>query len=185
MGYKFYLSFFLFLYNYVCQGRERKMIVIRKFQSGSLTKITTWGCCDAFGYFLPRTLEQSIQINVMIDVKSREKIHTNLLGNGSTAYYLFTQEHNCQAAIDELLIKHRVVGMTQLLTNRELDVIKALFELRNTKKTATHLGISDSTLVNHQSNISRKIGFRSSEIAAMIADYSSAELLMSVISPTD
>ena len=75
--------------------------------------------------------------------------------------------------------------MTQLLTNRELDVIKALFELRSTKKTATHLGISDSTLVNHQSNISKKIGFRSSEVAAMIADYSSAELLMSVISRTD
>jgi hypothetical protein len=36
-------------------------------------------------------------------------------------------------------------------------------------------------LVNHQSNITKKTGFHTSEIAPMIADCASVELLMSVI----
>lgn len=157
------------------------MIFIRKFKSGSLVNITTWGCCDAFGDFIPRTLEQSIQLNIIDKTKAPEKKHQNLMANGATAYYLFSTDENCQADIDDLLIEHRVVGMKPLLTNRELDVVKVLFKLRNTKETASHLGITGSTLVNHQSNITKKTGFRTSEIAPMIADCASVELLMSVI----
>tara|TARA_B110001452_G_scaffold28570_1_gene22459 strand:- start:3070 stop:3384 length:315 start_codon:yes stop_codon:yes gene_type:complete len=103
------------------------------------------------------------------------------MANGATAYYLFSTDENCQADIDDLLIEHRVVGMKPLLTNRELDVVKVLFRLRNTKETASHLGITGSTLVNHQSNITKKTGFHTSEIAPMIADCASVELLISVI----
>ena len=161
------------------------MIFIRRFKNGILADITTWGRCDAFGEFTPCTIEQSIQINVMGSADVKEKIHKNLLANGATAYYLFCADENCQACIDDLLLEHRVVGMRQLLTNRELDVIKALFTLSSTKETATHLGITGSTLVNHQSNITKKTGFRPSEIAPMVADCASVELLLSVVSPTD
>lgn len=161
------------------------MIIIRKFEEKTLADISTWGYCDAFGDFVPRTIEQSIQINVMIDAKAKEKTHKNLLGNGATTYYLLSPDGRCQSAIDELLMEHRVVGITQLLTKRELDVVRALFELRSTKKAAAHLGISASTLVNHQSNITKKTGFRINEIASMIADCSSAELLMSVVNSAD
>ena len=161
------------------------MIFIRRFKNGALVDVTTWGRCDAFGDFIPRTIEQSIQINVMGEAKDKDKIHKNLLANGGNAYYLLCADENCQAHIDDLLIEHRVVGMKQLLTSRELDVIKTLFTLRSTKKTAIHLGITDSTLVNHQSNITKKTGFRPSEIAPMIADCASVELLLSVVSPTD
>ena len=161
------------------------MIFIRRFKNGALVDVTTWGRCDAFGNFIQRTIEQSIQINVMGEAKDKDKIHKNLLANGGNAYYLLCADENCQAHIDDLLIEHRVVGMKQLLTSRELDVIKTLFTLRSTKKTAIHLGITDSTLVNHQSNITKKTGFRPSEIAPMIADCASVELLFSVVSPTD
>ncbi len=161
------------------------MIFIRRFKNGALVDVTTWGRCDAFGDFIPRTIEQSIQINVMGEAKDKDKIHKNLLANGGNAYYLFCADENCQAHIDDLLIEHRVVGMKQLLTSRELDVIKTLFTLRSTKKTAIHLGSTDRTLVNHQSNMTHKTGFRPSEIAPMMADCASVELLLSVVSPTD
>jgi FixJ family two-component response regulator len=106
------------------------------------------------------------------------------LGNGATVYYLFSPTDDCQAEIDELLLAHKVVGIAQLLTRRELDVIKEIFDLDNTSKVAAKLGISESTLVNHQSNISKKSGFRVREIASMVADCSSVELLTSVVTPT-
>lgn len=160
------------------------MIVIRKFKDQLLDSIATWGPCDAFGEFLPRADEDSIQVNVLVAKNTKKSKHSNRLGNGATAYYLFSPTEDCQAEIDELLLAHKVVGITQLLTKRELDVIKELFDLDNTSKVAAKLGISESTLVNHQSNISKKSGFRVREIAAMVADCSSVELLTSVVTPT-
>ena len=58
------------------------MIFIRRFKNGALVDVTTWGRCDAFGDFIPRTIEQSIQINVMGEAKDKDKIHKNLLANG-------------------------------------------------------------------------------------------------------
>ena len=160
------------------------MIVIRKFKDQVLDSMTTWGACDAFGEFLPRPLEDSIQINVLVAKNAKKSTHSNRLGNGATAYYLFSPTGDCQAEIDELLLAHKVVGIAQLLTKRELDVIKEIFDLDNTGKVAAKLGISESTLVNHQSNISKKSGFRVREIVAMIADCSSVELLTSVVTQT-
>ena len=160
------------------------MIVIRKFKDEVLVGITTWGPCDAFGEFLPRALEDSIQINVLVAENTTKLIHNNRFGNGAAAYYLFSPTGDCQAEIDELLLAHKVVGIAQLLTRRELDVIKEIFNLGSTNKVAAKLGISESTLVNHQSNISKKSGFRVREIASMIADRSSVELLTSVVTPT-
>ncbi len=62
------------------------MIFIRKFKSGSLVNITTWGCCDAFGDFIPRTLEQSIQINITDKTKAPEKTASE--PNGKWSYCL-------------------------------------------------------------------------------------------------
>ena len=161
------------------------MIIIRKFKDQVLDSIVTWGPCDAFGEFLPRALEDSIQINVLVSQNAIKSTHSNRLGNAATAYYLFSPTGDCQVEIDELLLAHKVLGIAQLLTKRELDVIKKLFDLGSTSKVAAKLGISESTLVNHQSNISKKSGFRVREIVAMIADYSSVELLTSVVKQTD
>ena len=161
------------------------MIVIRKFKDQVLDSIITWGHCDAFGEFLPRALEDSIQINVLVAENTTKSTHSNRLGNGAAAYYLFCSSGDYQAEIDELLLAHKVVGIAQLLTRRELDVIKEIFDLDNTSKVAAKLGISESTLVNHQSNISKKSGFRVREIIAMVADCSSVELLTSVVKQTD
>jgi hypothetical protein len=49
------------------------MIFIRRFKNGALVDVTTWGRCDAFGDFIPRTIEQSIQINVMGEAKDKTK----------------------------------------------------------------------------------------------------------------
>ena len=160
------------------------MIVIRKFKDEVLVSIVTWGPCDAFGEFLPRALKDSIQINVLVAENTTKSTHSNRLGNGAAAYYLFCSSGDYQAEIDELLLAHKVVGITQLLTKRELAVIKELFDLGSNSKVAAKLGISESTLVNHQSNISKKSGFRVREIAGMVADCSSVELLASVVKPT-
>ena len=160
------------------------MIVIRKFKDQLLDSIATWGPCDAFGEFLPHAVEDSIQINALVAKNTKKSKHSNRLGNGATAYYLFSPTDDCQAEIDKLLLAHKVVGIAQLLTRRELDVIKEIFDLDSTSKVAAKLGISESTLVNHQSNISKKSGFRVREIASMVADCSSVELLTSVVTPT-
>ena len=95
------------------------MIVIRKFKDQLLDSIATWGPCDAFGEFLPRAVEDSIQINVLVAKNTKKSKHSNRLGNGATAYYLFSPTDDYQAEIDELLLAHKVVGIAQLLTRRE------------------------------------------------------------------
>ena len=80
------------------------MIVIRKFKDQLLDSIATWGPCDAFGEFLPRAVEDSIQINVLVAKNTKKSKHSNRLGNGATAYYLFSPTDDCQAEIDEAVI---------------------------------------------------------------------------------
>ena len=128
------------------------MIVIRKFKDQLLDSIATWGPCDAFGEFLPRAVEDSIQINVLVAKNTKRSKHSNRLGNGATAYYLFSPTDDCQAEIDELLLAHKVVGIAQLLTRRELDVIKEIFDLDNTSKVAAKLGITSMLSINFLPN---------------------------------
>jgi len=159
------------------------MITVRMFKTGKLETLTTWGLSGSVGeIFSEQTLEH-IQINIVITSDSTRPIISNAMTDGSVCFYAATTEENANDVIKKILLDREIVGVAELLTSRELDVLRTLNTTKSTKSGAEKLHISERTFANHRFNISKKTGRPASEIAQSVFDCSNVELFISMLTP--
>ena len=92
-----------------------------------------------------------------------------------------TIESNAQKHVKDILLEKEIVGLTKSLTDREIEILKELYLVKNTKKAASNLHISPRTFANHRFNITKKTGMPAVEAANFIFECSNAELFAAML----
>jgi len=159
------------------------MVIIRLFKTGKLDSLTTWGVTEPVGGVFLAPILEHIQINVVITSDEFAHVRSNTQIDGSVRFYAATTEAKSGDVIKEILLDREIVGLAELLTQREIDVLRTLFFTKNTASGAAKLHISERTFANHRFNIAKKTGRPAIEIAQTVFDCSNVELFTSMLSP--
>ena len=159
------------------------MVTVRLFKAGKLDSLTTWGVTDSVGGVFSAPILEHIQINIVITSDGIAHHRSNTLIDGSVCFYAVTTETGANEVIKKILLDREIVGLTELLTQREVDVLRTLFTMKNTKSGAAKLHISERTFANHRFNIAKKTGRPADEIAQAVFDCSNVELFISMLTP--
>ena len=157
------------------------MIVIRSFLDGALSDVSTWGIDSALDSAKEAKAAHRIQINMIINKGGKKKQQISKETHQNSFHYVATTESNAQQHIKEILLEKEIVGLTKSLTDREMDILKELYLVKNTKKAANNLHISPRTFANHRFNITKKTGMPAAEAADFIFDCSNAELFTAML----
>jgi len=152
------------------------VVVIRTFKDGVLFNISTWEIAGALNNVIEKEVIQRIQVNLVIKNGVKKKRQVIRESNQESFYFVATAEKNAQQHIKDILLEKEIVGLTKSLTERELDVLKELHLVKNTKEAASNLHISPRTFANHRFNINKKLGMSATEAADFLFDCSNAEL---------
>ena len=157
------------------------MIVIRSFLDGALSDVGTWEIDSALDSAEEGKAAHSMQINLIIrkDGKNKQQISKETKQN--SFHFVATTEGNSQQHIKNILLEKEIVGLTKSLTDREIDILKELHLVKNTKKAASNLHISPRTFANHRFNITKKTGMPAAEAADFLFNCSNAELFTAML----
>ncbi len=157
------------------------MIVIRSFVGGALSDVSTWEIASALDNKVEGKVVQRIQINLIIknDIKKKKLISKE--NNQNSFHFVATIESNAQKHVKDILLEKEIIGLTKSLTDREIDILRELYLVKNTKKAASNLHISPRTFANHRFNITKKTGMPAAEAADFLFDCSNAELFAAML----
>ena len=159
------------------------MLIIRTFLGGKLDHISTWGQGRSFNKQAttnPATNFQ-MQINIIIQEQQEPARHSTTLDNGAHYCFATCTAADSSAVTQAFLLDHKVIGIVELLTPRELEVLKAIASSKNTKSGADKLHISERTFANHRFNVRKKTGQQAADVSQFIFDYSNVELFISML----
>ena len=159
------------------------MVTVRLFKTGTLDSLTTWGVTGSVGGVSSAPILEHIQINIVITLDETNLLRSNTLIDGSVCFYAVATEASTNEVIKKILLDREIVGLTELLTQREVDVLRTLFTTKNTKSGAAKLHISERTFANHRFNIAKKTGRPANEVAQVVFDCSNVELFISMLIP--
>ena len=157
------------------------MVVIRSFKNGVLLDISTWEIADALNNVIEKKAMQRTQINLIIKNGIKKKRQLIRESVSESFYFVATAESSAQQYIKDILLEKEIVGLTKSLTEREIDVLKELHLVKNTKQAARNLHISPRTFANHRFNINKKIAMSAAEAADFLFDCSNAELFTAML----
>lgn len=157
------------------------MIIVRSFLEGVLHEVSTWGIADSLNTSKMNPVTNRIQINLIISEDLNHKKHVTKDNGDSSFHYIATTSDDSQQHIKDILLAKRIVGLTKLLTDREVGVLKELQQTRNTKKAASNLNISSRTFANHRFNITKKLGMPALEASDFVYECSSVELFTAML----
>ena len=156
------------------------MVIVRSFLEGVLSEVSTWGVADALDTEVDK-VNNRIQINLIITEDLNHKKHVTKNNGDSSFHYIATTSDDSQQQIKDILLKKKIVGLTKLLTDREVGVLKELQQTRNTKEAANNLNISSRTFANHRFNITKKLGMPALEAADFVYECSSVEMFTAML----
>ena len=157
------------------------MIVIRTFKDGVLSDISIWKVAGALNNAIEKEAVQRIQINLIVNNGIKKKRQVTKESDQESFYFVATVENDAQQDIRDVLLEKEIVGLTKSLTEREVDVLKELHLVKNTKEAASNLHISSRTFANHRFNITKKLAIPAAEAADFLFDCSNAELFAAMI----
>ena len=157
------------------------MIVIRTFKDGVLSDISIWKIAGALNNAIEKEAVQRVQINLIVNNGIKKKRQVVRKSNQQSFYFVATAENDVQQVIRDVLLEKEIVGLTKSLTEREVDVLKELHLVKNTKEAASNLHISSRTFANHRFNITKKLAIPAAEAADFLFDCSNAELFAAMI----
>lgn len=157
------------------------MIIVRSFLEGVLSEVSTWGIADALNTLEVNNEKSRIQINLTISDNLNHKKHFTKNNGDSSFHYVATTSDNSQQHIKDILLAKKIVGLTKLLTDREVGVLKELQQTRNTKEAANNLNISSRTFANHRFNITKKLSMPALEAADFVYECSSVEMFTAML----
>ena len=157
------------------------MIVIRTFKDGVLSDISIWKIAGALNNAIEKEAVQRVQINLIVNNGIKKKRQVIRESNQQSFYFVATAENDVQQVIKDILLEKEIVGLTKSLTEREIDVLKELHLVKNTKEAASNLHISSRTFANHRFNITKKLAIPAAEAADFLFDCSNAELFAAMI----
>ena len=157
------------------------MIVIRTFLDGALSDVTTWEIASALDNTDKDKVAHRIQIHLILKKNLKKKQQIFKESNQKSFHFVVTTESNAQQHVKDILLEKEIVGLTKSLTERELDVLKELHLVKNTKEAASNLHISPRTFANHRFNITKKTGMPAAEAADFLFDCSNAELFTAML----
>ncbi len=157
------------------------MVVIRSFKDGVLSDISIWKIAGALNNAIEEKNIQRTQINLIIkdDIKKKKLISKE--NNQNSFHFVATIESNAQKHVKDILLEKEIIGLTKSLTDREIDILRELYLVKNTKKAASNLHISPRTFANHRFNITKKTGMPAAEAADFLFDCSNAELFAAML----
>jgi ATP/maltotriose-dependent transcriptional regulator MalT len=156
------------------------VVIVRSFLEGVLSEVSTWGLADALNTEVDK-VNYRIQINLIITKDINHKKHVTKNNGDTSFHYVATTSVDSQQHIKDILLKKKIVGLTKLLTDREVGVLKELQQTRNTKKAASNLNISSRTFANHRFNITKKLGMPGLEAADFVYECSSVEMFTAML----
>jgi DNA-binding NarL/FixJ family response regulator len=157
------------------------VIVIRTFKDGVLSDISIWKIAGALNNAIEKEAVQRVQINLIVNNGIKKKRQVIRESNQQSFYFVATAENDVQQVIKDILLEKEIVGLTKSLTEREIDVLKELHLVKNTKEAASNLHISSRTFANHRFNITKKLAIPATEAADFLFDCSNAELFAAMI----
>jgi len=157
------------------------VIVIRTFKDGVLSDISIWKIAGALNNAIEKEAVQRIQINLIVNNGIKKKRQVTKESDQESFYFVATVENDAQQDIRDVLLEKEIVGLTKSLTEREVDVLKELHLVKNTKEAASNLHISSRTFANHRFNITKKLAIPAAEAADFLFDCSNAELFAAMI----
>lgn len=159
------------------------MLIIRTFLGGKLDHISTWGQGGSLHKQATSkpTTQTQIQINIVIQETEKHVRHATTLANGAHCFFATCSADKSSAVTQEILLENKIIGIVELLTPRELEVLEAITDSKNTKNGADKLHISERTFANHRFNIRKKTGYQAADVAQFIFDYSNVELFISML----
>ena len=159
------------------------MLIIRTFLGGKLNHISSWGQGRSFNKqrTVNPTTNFQMQINIIIQEQQEPIRHSTTLANGTHCCFAICSAVDSSAVTQAFLLDYKVVGIVELLTPRELEVLKAIADSKNTKNGANKLHISERTFANHRFNIRKKTGQQAADVSHFIFDYSNVELFISML----
>jgi len=157
------------------------VVVIRSFKDGVLSDISIWEIAGALNNAIEEKNIQRTQINLIIkdDIKKKKLISKE--NNQNSFHFVATIESNAQKHVKDILLEKEIIGLTKSLTDREIDILRELYLVKNTKKAASNLHISPRTFANHRFNITKKTGMPAAEAADFLFDCSNAELFAAML----
>jgi len=157
------------------------VVVIRSFKDGVLFDISIWEIAGALNNAIEEKNIQRTQINLIIkdDIKKKKLISKE--NNQNSFHFVATIESNAQKHVKDILLEKEIIGLTKSLTDREIDILRELYLVKNTKKAASNLHISPRTFANHRFNITKKTGMPAAEAADFLFDCSNAELFAAML----
>ena len=157
------------------------MVIVRSFLEGVLSEVSTWGIVDSLNTSEMDKGNSRIQINLVITEDLNHKKYVTKNNGDSSFHYVTTTSGDSQQQIKDILLKKKIVGLTKLLTDREIGVLKELQQTRNTKEAANNLNISSRTFANHRFNITKKLGMPALEAADFVYECSSVEMFTAML----
>ena len=131
------------------------MLLIQSFVEGILLDIASWGMTDALSICEAEKESEKIQTNLIFTDNINHTRQVNKNSGDSSFYFVATNTTGSQQHIKDILISKKIVGLTKLLTDCEIGVLKELHKTRNTKTAANNLHISVRTFTNHRFNITK------------------------------
>lgn len=157
------------------------MVIIRSFEGSRLSTVSTWKFANPLGSAKSDNIELNIQIN-LIEKKGLKKSRQLSKKDPHTKFYFVaTSDEDSQEHIKKILLDNEIIGLTQLLTDREVVVLKELQAVKNTKEAAANLHISARTFANHRFNVTKKLTISAAEAANLLFDCSSVDLFNAVL----
>ncbi|MDG1818433.1 MAG: LuxR C-terminal-related transcriptional regulator [Porticoccaceae bacterium] len=157
------------------------MIVIRTFLDGALSGVTTWEIASALDNTDKDKVAHRIQINLILKKILKKKQQIFKESNQNSFHFVVTTESNAQQHVKDILLEKEIVGLTKSLTEREVEILKELYQVKNTKKAASNLHISPRTFANHRFNITKKTAMPAAEAADFLFNCSNAELFTAML----
>jgi DNA-binding CsgD family transcriptional regulator len=161
--------------------REFQVVIIRTFSEGILSEVSTWGIADGLNTTGVNKADNRIQINLILTDDTRQKRQVTKSKGDASFHFVSTTSENSQQDIKDILLVRKIVGLTKLLTDREIGVLKELHKTRNTKTAANNLHISARTFANHRFNITKKLGMPALEAADFVYECTSVEVFTSML----
>ena len=157
------------------------VVIVRSFLEGVLSEVSTWGIADALNAAEVESVNCRIQINLIIREGMNHKKHITQNNGASSFHYVATTSDETQKHIKDILLEKKIVGLTKLLTDREVGVLKELQQTRNTKTAASNLKISSRTFANHRFNITKKLSMPALEAADFVYECSRVEMCTAML----
>lgn len=156
--------------------RKPQVVIIRTFSEGILSEVSTWGIADGLNTTGDNKADNRIQINLILTEDTKQKKQVTKIKGDASFHFVATTTEDSQQHIKDILLVKKIVGLTKLLTDREVGVLKELHQTRNTKTAASNLHISARTFANHRFNITKKLCMPALEAADFIYECTSVEV---------